>query len=153
MQLCMIVTEKISHTKSKIGGLASWLNYGGEDGYICSRPTTQIPTSLPAGGFPAKPGWCGQGARGPGGKVFKFPGWHFLQRKHAKPLFYNARNILFLQVLYLVSLKKSTLCYCSLFHIGVVELNTITMVVPFAATAAWLWQISHPYPWEPLWKG
>jgi hypothetical protein len=23
--------------------------------------------------------------------------------------------------------------------------NTITMVVPFAATAAWLWRISHPY--------
>jgi hypothetical protein len=31
--------------------------------------------------------------------------------------------------------------------------KTITMVVPFAATAAWLWRISHPYPQEPLWKG
>ncbi len=31
--------------------------------------------------------------------------------------------------------------------------NTITMVAPFAATAAWLWQISQPYPWEPLRKG
>jgi hypothetical protein len=33
--------------------------------------------------------------------------------------------------------------------------NTFTMVVPFTATAAWLWQISDPYLWErePLWKG
>ena len=34
--------------------------------------------------------------------------------------------------------------------------NTITMVVPFTATATatWLWQISHPYnPQEPLPKG
>jgi hypothetical protein len=27
------------------------------------------------------------------------------------------------------------------------------MVVPFAATAAWLWRISHPYSREPLSKG
>jgi hypothetical protein len=31
--------------------------------------------------------------------------------------------------------------------------NTITMVAPFAATAAWLWQISQPYPRDPLRKG
>jgi hypothetical protein len=31
--------------------------------------------------------------------------------------------------------------------------NTITMVVPFAATATWLWQISHSYHREPLQKG
>jgi hypothetical protein len=30
--------------------------------------------------------------------------------------------------------------------------NHITMVVPFTATAAWLWQIIKPYPREPLWK-
>jgi hypothetical protein len=29
----------------------------------------------------------------------------------------------------------------------------ITMVVPFTATAAWLWLISKPYPREPLCKG
>jgi hypothetical protein len=27
--------------------------------------------------------------------------------------------------------------------------KTITMVVPFAATAAWLWRISHPYSRKP----
>ena len=32
-------------------------------------------------------------------------------------------------------------------------LNTFIMVVPFAVIAAWLWGMSHPYPWEPLWKG
>jgi hypothetical protein len=31
--------------------------------------------------------------------------------------------------------------------------STITMVLPFAATVAWLWQISQPYLWEPLQKG
>ncbi len=31
--------------------------------------------------------------------------------------------------------------------------NHITMVVPFTAAAAWLWQISKPYPREPLRKG
>jgi hypothetical protein len=31
--------------------------------------------------------------------------------------------------------------------------NTITMVAPFAVTAAWLWQISQPYPQEFLWTG
>jgi hypothetical protein len=31
--------------------------------------------------------------------------------------------------------------------------KTTTMVVPFAATAAWLWRISHPYSREPLSKG
>jgi hypothetical protein len=31
--------------------------------------------------------------------------------------------------------------------------NTFTVVVLFVATVAWLWQISHPYPWEPLQKG
>jgi hypothetical protein len=31
--------------------------------------------------------------------------------------------------------------------------NNITMGVPFAATAAWLWQISQSYPLESLWKG
>jgi hypothetical protein len=30
--------------------------------------------------------------------------------------------------------------------------NTIAMVVLFAATAAWLWQIIQPYPQEPLHK-
>jgi hypothetical protein len=29
----------------------------------------------------------------------------------------------------------------------------VTMVVLFAATAAWIWPISPPHPWEPLWKG
>jgi len=28
-----------------------------------------------------------------------------------------------------------------------------TLVEPVAATAAWLWRISQPYPREPLWKG
>jgi len=31
--------------------------------------------------------------------------------------------------------------------------NTFTMVVPFADIVAWLWQMSHPYPREPLQKG
>jgi hypothetical protein len=31
--------------------------------------------------------------------------------------------------------------------------NHITTVVPFTAIAAWLWQISKPYPQEPLQKG
>jgi hypothetical protein len=28
-----------------------------------------------------------------------------------------------------------------------------TIVEPVAVTVAWLWQISQPYPREPLWKG
>jgi hypothetical protein len=28
--------------------------------------------------------------------------------------------------------------------------NTITMMVPFAATAAWIQWMSPPHPWEPL---
>jgi hypothetical protein len=31
--------------------------------------------------------------------------------------------------------------------------NHIIMMVPFTAAAEWLWQISKPYPWEPLRKG
>jgi len=33
------------------------------------------------------------------------------------------------------------------------QTNTTMLVVQFAATVAWLWQISQPYPWELLWKG
>ncbi len=59
--------------------------------------------------------------------------------------------------------KLSTLRYHSLIHVGIVDLmvdclvdhptNHVTMVEPFAATAAWMWRISPPHPWEPLWKG
>jgi len=31
--------------------------------------------------------------------------------------------------------------------------NTITMVVLFVASVAWLWRSSHPHPMEPLQKG
>ena len=82
-----------------------------------------------------------------------------------KPQFNKAVSLcMSIHFLTVLSFKKlSTLCCRRLMNVGIVELDgglphwpfnkTITMVVPFAATAAWMWGVSHPYLQEPLQKG
>ena len=82
-------------------------------------------------------------------QVCNFPGQHQEEQKHAKLLFYNTCNIFVFTSFVSSKLKISTLRYRSLIHTGIVDMddyiinhdttNTFTMVVPFAATAAWLW--------------